>query len=167
MMQTRRLLLVVSLAVLCLSAVPARAELWLRFQVDETAMTYTAATQAATITETADSVLKASPFDSAVKVDSTLLNDAASFAFPMSLDFAQRGADGVGNTLTLNNWDSWDGGDLVSLHFVTAGMNLDTFFGANRTSEGAGDLSVVPVPTAVLLGILGLGVAGVKLRKYA
>jgi hypothetical protein len=167
MMQTRRLLLVVSLAVLCLSAVPARAELWLRFQVDETAMAYAAATQAATITEIADSVLKGSLFDSAVKVDSALLNDAASFDFPMSLDFAQLGADGAGNTLTLNNWDSWDAGDLVSLHFVTAGMNLDTFFGDSRAAGGAVDLSVVPVPTTVLLGILGLGVAGVKLRKYA
>jgi hypothetical protein len=32
-----------------------------------------------------------------------------------------------------------------------------------------GDLSsaIVPVPAAVLLGILGLGAVGVKLRKYA
>ena len=29
------------------------------------------------------------------------------------------------------------------------------------------DVSVVPVPGAVLLGILGLGVAGLKLRKFA
>ena len=29
------------------------------------------------------------------------------------------------------------------------------------------DTSYVPVPTAVLLGILGLGVVGIKLRKYA
>ena len=28
-------------------------------------------------------------------------------------------------------------------------------------------ISVVPVPAAVILGILGLGIAGIKLRKYA
>jgi hypothetical protein len=32
---------------------------------------------------------------------------------------------------------------------------------------GSIDVSVVPVPGAVLLGILGLGAAGLKLRKYA
>ena len=32
---------------------------------------------------------------------------------------------------------------------------------------GSLDVSVVPVPAAVLLGMLGLGVAGVKLRKFA
>jgi len=32
---------------------------------------------------------------------------------------------------------------------------------------GSLDVSVVPVPAAVVLGILGLGVAGLKLRKFA
>ena len=32
---------------------------------------------------------------------------------------------------------------------------------------GSVDANVVPVPAAVLLGMLGLSVAGVKLRKYA
>jgi len=244
-MQIGKLLLVVSLTALCLIAVPARAELWLRFQIDETAMTYTAATQAATITDTADSTLKGSLFDSAVKVDSANINDAADFDFQMALDFTPlgvnswqatgvltltdrntlanrlvadfvstgigldaggpagelsidgqlsartgnqailvgsdpwkfegtsqlgsigNGADGVANTLTLNNWDSWDSANLVSLHFVAPGMSLDTFFGDNRTGGGDVDFNVVPVPTAVLLGMLGLGVAGVKLRRFA
>ncbi len=242
-----RLLLVVGLMVLCLSTVPARAELWLRFQMDETAMTYTAATRAATITETADSVLKGSLFDAAVKVDSVHITDAADFDLQMSLDFSRlgvsswkatglltltdrnalvhrlvadfastsigldaggpageltiegrlsarpgneailvgsdpwkfegtgqlgrigNGADGVANTITLDNWDNWDGGDLVSMHFISPGMSLDTFFGDDRT--GGGDvnlnLNVVPVPTAVLLGALGLTAAAVRLRKYA
>ena len=37
----------------------------------------------------------------------------------------------------------------------------------NPSSPDAFHVSVVPVPAAVLLGILGLGVAGLKLRKYA
>jgi len=46
------------------------------------------------------------------------------------------------------------------------------FFGLNNGYEwtnnvGALDVTVVPVPGAVLLGILGLGAVGVKLRKHA
>ena len=39
--------------------------------------------------------------------------------------------------------------------------------GAYSTSSGSVDASVVPVPGAVLLGMLGLTVAGLKLRKTA
>ena len=39
--------------------------------------------------------------------------------------------------------------------------------GAYSTDSGSVDASVVPVPGAVLLGILGLGAVGVKLRKFA
>jgi hypothetical protein len=44
----------------------------------------------------------------------------------------------------------------------------DDFLGGDYPSDpDAYHISVVPVPGAVLLGILGLGVAGIKLRKYA
>jgi hypothetical protein len=45
----------------------------------------------------------------------------------------------------------------------------DHWFGAGdyTTPSGSVDASVVPVPAAVLLGFLGLGTAGLKLRKYA
>ena len=39
--------------------------------------------------------------------------------------------------------------------------------GSYTTRSGSVDASVVPVPGAVLLGILGLGAVGVKLRKFA
>ncbi len=45
-----------------------------------------------------------------------------------------------------------------------------TWFGDGfdyTTNSGSVDASVVPVPAAVILGILGLGVVGIKLRKYA
>jgi hypothetical protein len=239
----KRLLRVAGLVVVCLGAVPAQAELWLRFQIDETVMTYTAATQTATITETADSALKGALFDDAVKVDSAHITDAADFDLGMSLDFTHLGADswkatglltltdrnllvdrlvadfvstsidlngggpvgaltikgrlstragndailggsdpwkfegtsqlgslgngvdGVARTLSLDNWGNWDSGDFVSLHFVTAGTDLGAFFAEDRTGGGEVDFNVVPVPAGVLLGMLGLSVAGVKLRK--
>lgn len=42
-----------------------------------------------------------------------------------------------------------------------------TWFGEGSftTNQGSVDASVVPVPAAVLLGMLGMGVAGLKLRK--
>jgi len=39
--------------------------------------------------------------------------------------------------------------------------------GDYTTNSGSVDASVVPVPAAVILGVLGLGVVGWKLRKYA
>ena len=39
--------------------------------------------------------------------------------------------------------------------------------GSYATTSGSVDASIVPVPGAVLLGILGLGAVGVKLRKFA
>lgn len=44
-----------------------------------------------------------------------------------------------------------------------------TWFGDGdyTTNSGSVGASVVPVPAAVILGILGLGVVGLKLRKYA
>ena len=44
---------------------------------------------------------------------------------------------------------------------------LATAYNTTENSVGVPDTSYVPVPGAVLLGILGLGVAGIKLRKYA
>ena len=46
------------------------------------------------------------------------------------------------------------------------------FFGLNNgwewtNNSGSVDVTVVPIPGAVLLGMLGLSVAGVKLRKHA
>jgi hypothetical protein len=50
--------------------------------------------------------------------------------------------------------------------FSLTEMVVITHFGAGVTSFDA-ESSVVPVPGAVLLGVLGLGVVGLKLRKFA
>jgi len=65
--------------------------------------------------------------------------------------------------LTLNFLDEFnnpvtlDFADLTDIGFGVQSTKAQDFFHA----------SVVPVPAAVILGILGLGVVGIKLRKYA
>lgn len=66
---------------------------------------------------------------------------AASMAYPQPIPWR-------GSLIQLSTTGSW---------FSAAGYTTDS---------GSVDASVVPVPAAVLLGILGLGVAGLKLRKY-
>ena len=59
---------------------------------------------------------------------------------------------GVGNPTSIGN---------VRIMTLWTSYSNETFTG-NRQ-----DMLVAPVPAAVLLGILGLGVAGIKLRKFA
>ena len=61
-----------------------------------------------------------------------------------------------------------DLGGAIDFSTVT-GIGFDIRWNTSL-NERKGDFfstSVVPVPAAVILGILGLGVAGIKLRKYA
>jgi len=62
------------------------------------------------------------------------------------------------------------GASLQNIGIPTGATRL--FFGLNNGYEwsnnvGAVDVTVVPAPAAILLGLLGLGVAGSKLRKFA
>ena len=47
---------------------------------------------------------------------------------------------------------------------ITATNGLDNLY---DSYVGVDDVAITPIPGAVLLGMLGLGVAGVKLRKFA
>ena len=79
----------------------------------------------------------------------------------------------------VNNTFDGHSGDSVSLVFAEpqpwsgAIVQLSTsgsWFTTGTSTDvkgGSLDASVVPVPAAVLLGMLGLSVAGLKLRKYA
>ncbi len=63
------------------------------------------------------------------------------------------------------NWDdSRIGFDLATIPISALSLENTTDWIA---PTGTMDLTMVPVPGAVLLGMLGLSVAGVKLRKYA
>jgi hypothetical protein len=51
---------------------------------------------------------------------------------------------------------------------LTTGLSFDMYTGlSNGGFKQLQDFVVVPVPAAVLLGLLGMGVAGLKLRKHA
>jgi hypothetical protein len=83
-------------------------------------------------------------------------------------------ADGNLLTITVNGPGGYDVGGLVALHYPVYGKfsSLQDLF----ASLGEGSVLdngsvhaqvVVPVPAALLLGMLGMGVTGLKLRKYA
>jgi len=78
-------------------------------------------------------------------------------------------ADGTANQVTMYGPENYDIGEVLTVKFGV-GVDLDTLFGGvdNQTLLG-GEVKgqVVPVPAAVLLGFLGLGAAGLKLRKFA
>jgi len=67
-------------------------------------------------------------------------------------------------------------GDVYTLHLLGFGSNAGSLLSEFSSPEGGTNETLLwgriepvqtPVPGAVLLGMLGLGVAGVKLRKYA
>jgi len=90
-------------------------------------------------------------------------------------------------TLSNVNWNNNSGDNSFDGHIGAVDMSLITtspqpWFGTvielsstatwfsegnYSTKYGSVDATVVPVPAAVILGILGLGVVGIKLRKYA
>jgi len=73
--------------------------------------------------------------------------------------------------------ENYDGGTLVTLNFAlpqirnVSDPTLQDLFGYLKIGDSIGNGSlhaeIVPVPAAVLLGFLGLGAAGLKLRKFA
>ena len=76
------------------------------------------------------------------------------------------------NTITVpTNVASHNVGMLVVMHH-TLPIDERTFAelfapGQRTLDQGDVDITITPVPAAVLLGIIGLGVVGLKLRKYA
>jgi hypothetical protein len=57
--------------------------------------------------------------------------------------------------------------DFSTLTDIGIAIKYDSAIAGAGSNPDAFHVSVVPVPAAVLLGVLGLGVAGLKLRKHA
>ena len=68
-------------------------------------------------------------------------------------------------TLTLDFGGDVDFDNVTDIGFIVQFNKSTTGEGTNSSDDF--HTSVVPVPGAVILGILGLGVVGLKLRKYA
>lgn len=73
------------------------------------------------------------------------------------------------DTLSLaGNIASFDSGNMVVLEYNVNYGSLQEFFAVgDAQAYGILNATVTPLPAAVILGVLGLGVAGLKLRKYA
>ena len=85
------------------------------------------------------------------------------------------GADGEPYTITVpSNVGARTSGTIVVMHYaLPSGIgSLQDLFNLSTGTElvrGDVDITITPIPTAVLLGTIGLGMAvvGLKLRKYA
>ena len=83
---------------------------------------------------------------------------------------------GTGDTVEISPWDP---GDWTDNEYVLAFEDLVATWTNQDGSQGTSDwdytdfvvmvesVNPVPVPGAVLLGILGLSAAGIKLRRFA
>lgn len=81
------------------------------------------------------------------------------------------GSVGSDSTVSQPNSATYQGGLLfnfsISQEFV--GTDLTGFLGANQSAASVGDaaFAVIPVPPALLLGLVGLGILGWRMRRYA
>lgn len=78
--------------------------------------------------------------------------------------------DGIANHVTMYNASSYDSGYVFVIRTsLPSSLTMDQFLSTDRSGISAVEIkgSIVPVPGAILLGALGLGVAGVKLRRFA
>jgi hypothetical protein len=76
--------------------------------------------------------------------------------------------EGDYDTINIDDPAGWSSGEFVSFNWAIGGVSdLDTFFASDQYLFGGETVfNVVPTPVAVLLGMLGMGVAGLKLRKF-
>ena len=83
------------------------------------------------------------------------------------------GLDGKTATITRNHSEPYKSGTMVTTHFLIGSfVDTDTFLSIDHTGTGALDGgwasgTVIPAPAAVMLGFIGLGLVGFRMRKHA
>ena len=75
-------------------------------------------------------------------------------------------------TLSVSNRDAYSSGQLTTIHFsinVAEGVDtMDELLAVDRSSpQGDAFGMLIPAPTAVILGLLGLSVVGIRMRRHA
>jgi len=78
-------------------------------------------------------------------------------------------ADSVDGQITRGERAAQDNGTLLVLKFAIGQTSLDTLFGGENRTLDAGEVkgSIVPAPAAIGLGLIGLGLIGWYMRRYA
>lgn len=88
-----------------------------------------------------------------------------------SEDGTEPNADGETNQVTVSPADAYGTGTLFdfSVSQTFTGGNLDEFLSNDQFVATAGDaiFTVIPAPAAVVLGMIGLFVIGVRMRRHA
>jgi hypothetical protein len=108
------------------------------------------------------------PFSNTIYVSGYLTPQGTNQSILQPEDSSWEFAGLTGTISLLDKANSYDTGNMVVLEYNVNYGSLQAFLAADgATALGMLNATIVPIPTAVLLGIIGLGLVGLKVREYA